>query len=147
MELKLKIKSGFKINGEIWENHIMNDGLIKMLQILNGDVTTNVRLKYLKFGTSSATPDDRTLTDLVAGVGNKYLISSYSVGGSFPFELELTTIIPDTDLTPRPYSLYEIGVYYEPESGGTLFARAVRTSPLILGVGASMPVNYSLIVV
>jgi len=141
------MKGKFIINGEVWDNHIMNVGLTKLLQILNGDVTTNVRLKYIKFGTSNATPDDRTLTDLVAGVGSKYLISSYSVGGSFPFELELTTVIPDTDFLPRPYDIYEMGIYYEPESGGTLFARAVRTTPLTLGVEASVPVNYSLIIV
>lgn len=146
MKSKITIKGQFKLNGKIWDNHIMNGGLIKLLQTLDGDVTTNLRLRYIQFGTSDATPDDRTLTALVAATGPKFLIESWSVNASFPFDLELTVVVPDDQIT-RPATIKEVGIFYEPSVGGTLFARAVKSAGMTFGVGEDVPVSYSLIIV
>ncbi len=127
----------------IWENHIMNEGIKKLGRILADVSETNVILNNISLGESAATPDDRTLTALVdEHADGKIAVGSFSVNTSFPYDLELSTIIPADKYLPRDYVAKEIGIWFNT----TLFARATDSTGITLGAGA-IPVDYDLVIV
>ncbi len=137
------IKGMFNINGKLWHNHIMDDGLKKMMRVLADVAENDINLTKVSLGTSDITSEDTTLTTLVAEVGNKYAIGSHSINAIYPFDLELNTMIPDNEII-RPETVKEIGIWFDDD---TLFARATDAVGVFLGVGLTVPVSYDLVIV
>jgi len=140
------MKGKFNINGDIWWNNIMDNGVKKIMNTLSNVNETDVNLISISVGTSDATPDDKTLNALVAEVGLKYLIGSYSVNAVYPFDLEVNITIPDTEIA-RPTTVKELGIWLGPSGSEVLFARAVDSTGVVLGVGQAVPISYDLILV
>ena len=136
----------FRILGKSWDNHIMDQGIKKMMRILADNTETDKLLISMSVGTSDATPDDTTLTALVAEVGLKYTIGSFTVNSVYPFDLELTITIPDDEIT-RPETVKEIGVWFGPVATEFLFARATDAIGVLLPVATAVPIDYDLIIV
>ncbi len=138
----------FRILGKEWKNHIMDQGIKKMGRILADVAETDKLLIKISVGTSDATPDDTTLTALVAEVGPaaKFLIGSFTVNAVYPFDLELTTTIPDDEIT-RPETVKEIGIWFGPSGTEFLFARATDPTGVLLPVSTAVPIDYDLIIV
>ena len=126
-----------------FENRIMNEGLKKMLGILNGSVTTDLRLRYFQFGTGTSDPEDKTKTDLVIPVGSKYESTAGAIGSVYPFELTRSVVV-GVNAIARPLTVYEIGVFYEPEVNGVLFSRVVIPGGLVFPAGVPNTVGYGL---
>jgi len=80
------MKGTFRIMGKKWDNHIMDQGIKKMMRILADVSETDKLLIAMSVGTSDATPDDTTLAALVAEVGLKYTIGSFTVNAVYPFD-------------------------------------------------------------
>ena len=131
-------------NGDVvWVNHIMNQGIQKMMRIIADNTETNIILNGISLGESAATPDDRTLTALVdEHADGIQATGSFSVNSSFPYDLELSTTIAADKYLPRDYVAKEIGIWFD----SFLFARAVDSVGVTLGAGA-IPVTYDLVVV
>lgn len=140
------MKGIFRILGQEWDNHIMNEGMKKLMRVIADNTETNTLLISMSVGTSAADPDDRTKTALVAEVGQKYTIGSHSVNSVYPFDLELTITIPDDEIT-RPETVKEIGVWFGPVGSEVLFARAVNDTGVVLPVDTAVPVDYDLVIV
>ena len=140
------MKGTFRIMGQKWNNHIMDQGVKKMMRVLADVSETDKLLIAMSVGTSDATPDDTTLTALVAEVGLKYTIGSFTVNSVYPFDLELTITIPDDEIT-RPETVKEIGVWFGPTGSEFLFARATDTTGVLLPVATAVPIDYDLIIV
>ncbi len=138
------IQGKFIINGKEYPNDITEAGLVRMLNILNGSVRENIRLKYMQFGTSNNNPS-RNRTSLTAPVGNKFEIGSYSVNSNYPFDMELSTVIP-TDSFSTDILVKEMAIYFEPENNGILFARATYSNGILIPKNAATPITYSLII-
>ena len=136
----------FRILGKSWDNHIMDQGIKKMMRILADNTETDKLLIAMSVGTSDATPDDTTLTALVAEVGLKYTIGSFTVNSVYPFDLELTITIPDDEIS-RPETVKEIGVWFGPVATEFLFARATDAIGVLLPVATAVPIDYDLIIV
>ncbi len=136
----------FRILGKSWDNHIMDQGIKKMMRILADNTETDKLLIAMSVGTSDATPDDTTLTALVAEVGLKYTIGSFTVNSVYPFDLELTITIPDDEIS-RPETVKEIGVWFGPVASEFLFARATDPTGVLLPVDTAVPIDYDLIIV
>lgn len=140
------MKGIFRILGQEWDNHIMSEGMKKLMRVIADNTETNTLLISMSVGTSAADPDDRTKTALVAEVGQKYTIGSHSVNSVYPFDLELTITIPDDEIT-RPETVKEIGVWFGPVGSEVLFARAVNDTGVVLPVDTAVPVDYDLVIV
>lgn len=142
------MKGKFRIMGQEWDNHIMDQGVKKIMRILADVAETNKLLIKMSVGTSATDPDLTNKTALVAEVGPaaKFTIGSFSVNTVFPFDLELTITIPDTEIS-RPTTIKELGVWFGPSGTEFLFARAVNATGVVLGVGQSVPVDYDLVIV
>ncbi len=140
------MKGRFKILGKEWKNHIMDQGIKKMLQGLADISEPDKVLIAMSVGTSDATPDDTTLSALVAEVGAKYTIGSFSVNTLYPFDLELTITIPDDEIT-RPETVKEIGVWFGPSGTEFLFARATDATGVLLPASTAVPIDYDLVIV
>ncbi len=136
----------FRILGKEWKNHIMDAGIKKMGRNLADVSETDILLIAMSVGTSDATPDDTTLTALVAEVGLKYTIGSFTVNSVYPFDLELNITIPDDEIT-RPETVKEIGVWFGPTGSEQLFARATDPTGVLLPVATAVPIDYDLIIV
>jgi len=137
------MKGKFTIFKKEWKNHIMDQGIKKLMRIIADSAETNKLLLFMSVGTSDTLPDDTTLTALVAEVGIKYSIGSFSVNTVFPFDLELNIIIPDTDII-RPETVKEIGIWFGPSGTEFLFARATDVTGVLLPVATTVPVKYDL---
>ncbi len=140
------MKGIFKIMGKEWKNHIMDEGIKKMGRNLADVSETDILLIKISVGTSDATPDDTTLSALVAEVGDKYDIGSFSVNASYPFDLEVSTTIPDDEIS-RPETVKEIGIWFGPSGSEQLFARATDATGVLLPVDTAVPIDYDLIIV
>ena len=140
------MKGRFKILGKEWKNHIMDQGIKKMMQGLADISEPDKVLIAMSVGTSDATPDDTTLSALVAEVGAKYTIGSFSVNTLYPFDLELTITIPDDEIT-RPETVKEIGVWFGPSGTEFLFARATDATGVLLPASTAVPIDYDLVIV
>ncbi len=132
--------------GQEWDNHIMDQGVKKLMRVIADVAETDTLLIAMSVGTSDATPDDTTLTALVAEVGAKYLIGSFVVNASYPFDLDLNITIPDDEIT-RPETVKEIGVWFGPTGTEFLFARATDSTGVVLPTDTAVPVDYDLIIV
>ena len=137
------MKGKFIILGKEWKNHIMDQGIKKMMRILADTGETDKILIAMSVGTSDTLPDDTTLTALVAEVGQKYTIGSHSVNTVFPFDLELNITIPDDEIT-RPETVKEVGVWFGPSGTEFLFARATDATGVLLPASTAVPVKYDL---
>lgn len=142
------MKGKFIIDGEEWPNHIMDAGVKKLMRDLADVAETDTLLLWISVGTSDATPDDTSLTALVAEVGPaaKFDIGSFTVNALYPFDLELNITIPDDEIT-RPATVKEIGIWWGDTGSKELFARAVNSTGKVLGVGQAVPVSYDLVIV
>ena len=127
----------------IWRNHIMDQGMKKMMRIIGDINETNIILNGISLGEDDASPDDRTKTALVdEHTDGIQTIGSFSVNASFPFDLELTATIAADKYEPRPYLAKEVGVWFD----SFLFARATDATGVSLAAGA-IPVTYDLVIV
>ena len=140
------MKGTFRIMGKEWKNHIMDQGIKKMGRIIADVAETDKLLIKMSVGTSDATPDDTTLSALVAEVGAKYDIGSFTVNAVYPFDLEVATTIPDDEIS-RPETVKEIGIWFGPVGSEFLFARAVDSTGVLLPVDTAVPIDYDLIIV
>ena len=138
----------FKIFGKVWKNHIMNEGVKKMMRTIADVAEIDNLLLWISVGTSDATPDDTTLTALVAEVGpaDKFNIGSFVVNSIYPFDLELSTTIPDNEIT-RPETVKEIGIWWGPSGTKKLFARATDSTGVLLPTSTAVPIDYDLNVI
>ena len=142
------MKGKFTILGQVWDNHVMNEGVKKLMRDLADSGEDDTLLLWISVGTSDATPDDTTLTALVAEVGPaaKFDIGSFTVNSIYPYDLELNITIPDDEIT-RPETIKELGIWWGPVGSKELFARAVNSTGVVLGVGQAVPVSYDLNIV
>jgi len=142
------MKGKFIINGKVWKNHIMDQGIKKIMRILADVAETDKLLIKMSVGTSNATPDVTTLTALVAEVGaaSKYTIGSHSVNAVFPFDLELNITIPADDITASTI-LKEVGIWFGPSGTEFLFARATDPTGITVVAAMAVPVKYDLNIV
>ena len=140
------MKGKFTIMGQHWDNHIMDQGIKKLMRVIADVAETDTLLIAKSVGTSDATPDDTTLSALVAEVGSKYTIGSFVVNAVYPFDLDLNITIPDDEIT-RPETVKEIGVWFVPTGTEFLFARATDATGVLLPVATAVPVDYDLIIV
>ena len=136
----------FRILGKEFKNHIMDEGLKKLMRIIADNMEDDHLLISMSVGTSDTDPDDTTKTALVAEVGQKYTIGSFSVNSVYPFDLELTITIPDDEIT-RPETVKEIGVWFGPVASEVLFARAVDSTGVVLPPATAVPIDYDLVIV
>ena len=141
----MKGKFTIGINGKIWKNHIMDQGIKKLMRVLADNTETNTLLLFMSVGTSDATPTDTTLTALVAEVGdsNKYSIGSFAVNASFPFDLEVNITIPSNDISASTV-LKEVGIWWGPTGSKELFARATDATGITVILDTAVPVKYEL---
>ena len=142
------MKGKFIINGKVWDNHIMDQGIKKMMRVLADNTETNTLLIAMSVGTSDATPDDTTLSALVAEIpaATKFTIGSHSVNSVFPFDLELNITIPADDITGGTV-LKEIGIWFGPSGTEFLFARATDPTGITVVAAMAVPVKYDLTIV
>ena len=142
------MKGKFIINGKVWNNHIMDQGVKKLMRILADNTETDKLLLFMSVGTSDATPDDTTLTALVAEIpaSTKYRIGSHSVNTVFPFDLELNITIPADDISGGTV-LKEVGIWFGPSGTEFLFARAVDPTGITVVAAMVVPVKYDLNIV
>lgn len=136
------MKGQFTILGEKWDNHVMYEGVKKLMRILSDESEQNKLLIKMSVGTSDDSPDDRSLESLVSEVGSKYDIGVASVNAVFPFDLQMNVLIPDTDIV-RPTTVKELGVWFGPVGNEVLFARAVKSTGKVLDPGQAVLVDYS----
>ena len=136
-------KNGELIDTQRYENAIMNEGVKKLIGILNGTVTSDIKLAYLKLGTGTTGPSDKTKTDLVTGIESKLEFTSGSIGTSFPFELNRAVTISATTIS-RPVTVKEMGVFFGPESGGKMFSRIVISAGFVFAANTSNVITYGL---
>lgn len=129
-----------KAKGEGY-NVIMDAGKGELgdLMLAAGTNTINV----INVGTSSATPNDTTLTDLVAPA-TPVARQQIQTGGRFRTNLLLTfSVLVASGTYTRPVTIQEMAVYFDPLATGKIFARAVITA-VILAVGDSARVDYEI---
>jgi hypothetical protein len=100
-------------------------------------------LNAMNVGTSDATPNDSTLTDLVSPATPVERLAIPS-GGRFRtnFLLTCSVLIPSTKYT-RPFTAKEIGLYFDPTATGKIFARAIITA-VTLNAGDSGRLDYEI---
>ena len=129
----------------VWDNHIMDDGVKKMMRTLADVAETDNLLLWMSVGTSDATPDDTSLSALVAEVGdaNKYAIGSHSVNAVYPFDLELNITIPANDIAATTV-LKEVGIWWGTSGAKKLFARATDATGITVVLDQVVPVKYDL---
>jgi len=142
------MKGKFIINGKVWNNHIMDQGIKKMMRVLADNTEANTLLIAMSVGTSDATPDDTTLSALVAEIpaATKFTIGSHSVNSVFPFDLELNITIPADDITGGTV-LKEVGIWFGPSGTEFLFARATDSTGITVVAAMAVPVKYDLTIV
>lgn len=140
------MKGKFIINGKVFENHIMNEGIKKIGRILMDPAETNINLIKISVGTDPSDPDDRTKSALISEVGSKYDIGSYVINSVFPFDVEITTIIPADDISAGTF-LKEFGVWLGPVGSENLFGRAVDDTGVEVIGGQDTTVKYDLAIV
>ncbi len=140
------MKGIFRIMGKEWKNHIMDQGIKKLGRNLADISETDLLLLKISVGTSDTLPDDTTLSALVAEVGLKYDIGAFTVNAVYPFDLEVSTTIPDDEI-PRPETVKEIGIWFGPAGSEQLFARAVDSTGVLLPESTAVPIDYDLIIV
>ena len=139
------MKGQFIIDDIIWNNKIMDNGIKKLGNILRNPSETNIRLIKISIGTDDSN-DVSTRSSLVAEVGTKYDISAHSINSVYPFDLELTAVIPENQIT-RPTTIKEIGIWMGPVGSELLFARAIDSTGKVLNVNQSVNITYKLILV
>ena len=113
---------------KIYFNEIMNAGIKRNMEILGGDVTSNTSLDYIRLGDDNTTPKDKTLTNVKGAIESKLAFGVQSVGSVFPYELNRSVTISSTTIT-RPVTVYEIGTFFSPHSGGKMFSRVAIPDP------------------
>ena len=107
-----------------FKNTIMNAGIERLMKIFGGGVTSNITFDYIRLGTNSTTPNDRTLTNVKTPIESKIPLTNPVYGTVFPYELNMTATIAELTIT-RPKTVKEIGVFFSPHSGGKMFSRVV----------------------
>ncbi len=139
------MKGKFTINGKVWKNHIMDDAIKKIGRTLADVAETDKLLLWMSVGTSDATPDDTTLSALVAEVGDaaKYSIGSFSINSVYPFDLEVNITIPADDIADTTV-LKEVAVWWGPTGSKELFARATDATGITVVAAQTVPVKYEL---
>ena len=116
------------VKSNIYFNEIMNAGIKRNMEILGGDVTSNTSLDYIRLGDDNTTPKDKTLTNVKGAIESKLPFGVPSVGSVFPYELNRSVTISSTTIT-RPVTVYEIGTFFSPHSGGKMFSRVAIPDP------------------
>jgi len=139
------MRGKFTINGKVWKNHIMDAGIKKIGRTLADVAETDNLLLWMSVGTSDATPDDTTLSALVAEVGDaaKYGVGSFSINSIYPFDLEVNITIPADDITATTI-LKEVAVWWGPTGSKELFARATDATGITVVASQTVPVKYEL---
>lgn len=122
-------------------NTIMDAGKGELADLMIGIVTNT--LNAMNIGTSDATPNDSTLTDLVSPATPVSRLAIAS-GGRFRtnFLLTCSVLVPSTTYT-RPVTIKEMAVYFDPTQTGKIFARATVTA-VTLNSGDSARVDYEI---
>ncbi|MEM2760479.1 MAG: hypothetical protein QXU32_11865 [Nitrososphaerales archaeon] len=122
-------------------NTVMDAGKGELGDLMIGATTST--LNAMNVGTSDASPNDSTLTDLVspATPAERLAIAS---GGRFRTNLLITcsVLIPSNKYT-RPFTAKEMAVYFDPTATGKMFARAVIT-PVTMNAGDSGRMDYEI---
>ena len=139
------MKGKFIINGKEWKNHLMDEAIKKIGRTLVDVAEIDNLLLWMSVGTSDATPDDTTLTALVAEVGAaaKYSIGSFSINSIFPFDLEVNITIPADDISASTV-LKEVGVWWGASGSKELFARATDATGITVVSAQAVAVKYEL---
>jgi len=133
-------KDGSISRGEGY-NTIMDAGKGELGDLMIGVVTNTIN--NMNIGTSDATPNDSTLTDLVSPATPVARLA-IPAGGRFRTNLLLTfsVLIPSTQYT-RPVTIKEMAIYFDPNATGKIFARATITA-VTLAVGDSAREDYEI---
>ena len=130
----------------VWYNHIMDEGIKKMLMAISNPNSDNNLLLWISVGTSDVRSDDTDLTELENEVGVKYDIGSNSVNNVYPFDLELSVIIPAGSILAGTV-IKELGIWWGSRNSKRLFARATDTTGITVITGNDTVISYSLTVV
>lgn len=122
-------------------NTIVDAGLKELGDLLLA-VKTNT-MNNLNIGTSNDVTNPTLKTDLVAPAAPTERLAILS-GGRFRSNklLTFTHLIPSTKYT-RPVTIQEMAIYFDPNTTGTMFARAV-ISPVTLQTGYSARFDYEI---
>ena len=134
---------GKLIETKEFTNTIMNEGMKKLLGILNGTITDDIVLKYIELGTGTTDPVDRSRESLVTAIEDKIEITSGSIGTSYPFNVTRSVTISSSAIT-RPVTVKEIGVFFGPEDDEVMFARVVIEDGYVFASGSSNIITYGL---
>lgn len=131
-------KDGSISKGEGY-NIIMDTGKGELADLMLGVVANT--LNAMNVGTSDATPNDSTLTDLVspAAPASRLAIPS---GGRFRTNLLITlSVLIASGQYTRPFTAKEMAVYFDPTQTGKIFARATITAVTLIA-GDSGRMDY-----
>lgn len=123
-------------------NAVVNAGTQQLGNLMIA-ANTNT-LANLNIGTSNAATVN-TMTDLVApaaGAGRQAQ-TNRSISGAAPFIITISAFI-GAGVYTRPVTVQEIGVFFDPNTGGAMFARSVISST-ILGVGNTATLSYGIL--
>ena len=131
------------VKSKTYFNEIMNAGIKRNMEILGGDVTSNVTLDYIRLGTDNSTPKDKTLTNVKTPIESKLAFGAPSIGSVFPYELNRTVTIADATIA-RPVTVKEIGVFFSPHSGGKMFSRVTLDPGYPFNEGNDNSIVYGL---
>ena len=153
MNDKIKLKGVFTVksfnsdgklvNEQSFTNTIMNEGVKKLIGILNGDIEDNIELEYIVLGVDDADITDKTRTDVINPATSRLISTSGSVGTTFPFELNKSFLITTGQIL-RPVTVKEFGIFFGPRENGIMFARAVIPAGIIFTAGETNLVTYGL---
>lgn len=132
-----------KLDSVVWDNHIMDQGIKKMLRILADATEINKLFLFISVGTDNSDSEVRNLTALKAEVGSKFSIGSHAINSVFPFDLELNIVIP-ADVITAGIILKEVGIWFGPSGTEFLFARATDSTGVTVVASQAVPVKYNL---
>jgi hypothetical protein len=122
-------------------NLIMDAGKGELGDLMIGVMTNTIN--NMNVGTSDASPNDPSLTDLVSAATPVARLAIPS-GGRFRTNFLLTfSVLIASNTYTRPFTAKEIAVYFDPNANGKIFARAVIT-PVTVNSGDTARMDYEI---
>jgi hypothetical protein len=126
-------------------NILTDAGLKHLGDILTSAETTNIDIGFMETGNGTTTPlvGDTALASALVPAA-RIAASAQTRGTSSPFEISIQAFIGSSTYT-RPQTINELGIFFTPDVTGTLFARGVLSTGVVLAASDTATLTYAMI--
>lgn len=138
-------KNGCVVDRRYGYNIITDVGIKHLGDILANVNTTQTDIAFMEPGSGTTTPTiNDTDTETPLTPADRLPVTQVTRSNVSPFEVTAEAFISSTKYD-RPQTINELCIFFEPDETGDLFARGVLSNGILLDVGNTATLTYSLI--